>query len=192
MFRAWYNKRALDPRGPWGRLTLAIAYATEARLFITDLNQSPFNVGTHVALHDFTLEQVTELNRLYGDPLHTPGELNDFMDLLGGQPFLTRRRLHEMVTKHLSFSALAPLAARDDGAFGGHLRRLSFALQQDRGLAEVVKGVLLGKRCQTAESFYRLCSAGVLAGESAESARPRCQLYATYLKRILSEDAHSA
>jgi len=39
LFRSWHNKRALDPAGPWRRLTLAIAYATEAHLFITDLNQ---------------------------------------------------------------------------------------------------------------------------------------------------------
>jgi hypothetical protein len=50
LFRSWHNKRALDPSGPWARLTLAIAYATEAHLFITDLNQSPFNVGTRLAL----------------------------------------------------------------------------------------------------------------------------------------------
>ena len=37
LFRSWHNERALDPAGPWSRLTLAIAYATEAHLFITDL-----------------------------------------------------------------------------------------------------------------------------------------------------------
>ena len=49
LFRSWHNKRALDPAGPWQHLTLVIAYATEAHLFITDLNQSPFNVGTRLA-----------------------------------------------------------------------------------------------------------------------------------------------
>src|SRR6185295_15492434 len=46
LFRSWHNLRALDPNGSWSRLTIAIAYATEAHLFISDLNQSPFNVGT--------------------------------------------------------------------------------------------------------------------------------------------------
>jgi serine/threonine protein kinase len=62
LFRSWHNKRALDPAGPWHRLTLAIAYATEAHLFITDLNQSPFNVGTRLQLEDFTLAQIADLN----------------------------------------------------------------------------------------------------------------------------------
>jgi len=186
LFRALYNKRALDPRGPWGKLTIAIAYATEAHLFITDLNQSPFNVGTRLCLEDFSLEQVAELNHRYGGPLRDQTEVTQFMSLLGGQPYLIRRGLHELVTKHFSYDAFERVADRDDGAFGGHLRRLQFALKQDAGLVDVVKGVLNGEPCPTQESFYRLRSAGVLTGDSAQEAKPRCQLYADYLKRSLA------
>jgi AAA+ ATPase superfamily predicted ATPase len=35
LFRSWHNERVLDPAGPMAQLTLAIAYATEAHLFIT-------------------------------------------------------------------------------------------------------------------------------------------------------------
>ena len=69
LFRSWNNERLLDPSGSWSRFTLVIAYATEAHLFITDVNQSPFNVGTRLTLEDFTREQVAELNRRYGSPL---------------------------------------------------------------------------------------------------------------------------
>ena len=62
-FRSLHNARALDPDSPWSRLTMIIAYATEAHLFITDLNQSPFNVGTRLILEDFNAEQISELNR---------------------------------------------------------------------------------------------------------------------------------
>src|SRR5262249_26905933 len=37
LFRSWHNERALDPTGPWAGLTLIIAYATEAHLFIRDM-----------------------------------------------------------------------------------------------------------------------------------------------------------
>ena len=60
LFRAWYNARSYEPEGSWANLTLVIAYATEAHLFITDLHQSPFNVGTKITLVDFTPEQVAE------------------------------------------------------------------------------------------------------------------------------------
>jgi len=49
----------------------------------------------------------------------------------------------------------------------------------------VVRGMLQGKGCPTAESFYRLRSAGLVLGDSARDAKLRCQLYATYFERHL-------
>jgi serine/threonine protein kinase len=185
LFRSWHNKRALDPAGPWRRLTLAIAYATEAHLFITDLNQSPFNVGTRLQLEDFSFDQVTELNSRCGSPLRNPAEVARFQRLVGGHPYLARRGLHEMVTEKLDLGALEARADQDEGPFGDHLRRILVSLTQDAALSEVVRGVLQGKPCPTPETFYRLRSAGLIAGDSASDARPRCQLYATYLEKRL-------
>src|SRR4029079_654501 len=100
LFRAWYNKRALDPHGPWSKLTMAIPYSTEAHLFITDVNQSPFNVGTRLVLDDFTPPQLTELNERYGQPLKTEAHLTRFRKLFAGQPYLSRLGLHELATKN--------------------------------------------------------------------------------------------
>jgi len=185
LFRSWHNERALNPTGPWRRLTLAIAYATEAHLFITDLNQSPFNVGTRLLLEDFTFERVAELNRRYGSPLPDKAEVARYFRLVGGHPYLVRRGLHEMVAHGLELTALEAQAAHDEGPFGDHLRRLLISLTQDPGLCEVVRGVLQGRQCPTPESFYRLRSAGLMLGDSARDIRPRCQLYATYLERHL-------
>ncbi|MCI0488028.1 MAG: AAA-like domain-containing protein [Blastocatellia bacterium] len=185
LFRSWHNARSLDPSGPWHRLTLAIAYATEAHLFITDVNQSPFNVGTRLALEDFTIEQVEELNRRYGSPLRRAAELARFYALVGGHPYLVRRSLHEIVTTETVLSVFETHADRDEGPLGDHLRRILLLLSRDQNLCDVVRGVLEGRACPDAESFYRLRSAGVLAGDTAEDARLRCQLYSTYLKRHL-------
>jgi len=185
LFRSWHNKRALDPSGPWQRLTLAIAYATEAHLFITDLNQSPFNVGTRLQLDDFTFEQVAELNERYGEPLKDKAEIARYYRLLSGHPYLVRRGLHEMVTNNLSLADLEAGAVSDEGPFGDHLHRLLISLNKDAELCDVVRAVLQGKPCPTPESFYRLRSAGLAIGESTRDIRPRCQLYATYLERHL-------
>src|SRR6185369_6457160 len=115
LFRSWHNERALDPTGPWSGMTLAIAYATEAHLFITDMNQSPFNVGTRLALEDFTRDQVAELNRRYRSPLKNDAELGRFVQLVAGHPFLVRRALHEMLTQPLDIAALEAQADRDEG-----------------------------------------------------------------------------
>ena len=185
LFRSWHNERALDPSGPWSRLTLAIAYATEAHLFISDINQSPFNVGTRLTLEDFTLEQVAELNRRYRSPISSAEDLRVLFDLLGGQPYLIRRGLNELVSGDLRFADLAAQADRDEGLFGDHLRRILVLLAKDLGLRDIVRGILRGKPCPDPTSFYRLRTAGVVAGESPADVRLRCRIYETYLRRHL-------
>ncbi len=181
LFRSWHNERALDPTGPWARLTLAIAYATEAHLFITDVNQSPFNIGTRLVLEDFWPDQVAELNERYGKPLKDKAELDRFIRLVGGHPYLVRRGLHEMAKRKITLAALEEKAPRDDGIYGDHLRRILLLLARDPGLTEIVRNILRGLPCPTPDSFYRLRSAGLIKGSSATDAHPRCQLYASYL-----------
>jgi hypothetical protein len=166
-------------------LTLAIAYATEAHLFITDMHQSPFNVGTRLTLEDFTFEQVAELNRRYGSPLRDAAEVARFYRFVGGQPYLVSRGLHEMVMHNLDLATVAEHAARDEGLFSDHLHRILVFLVKDAELCDAVREVLRGRLCPEQRSFYRLRSAGVLTGDSARAARPRNQLYATYLEEHL-------
>lgn len=185
LFRSWHNARSLDPDGPWQHLTMAIAYATEAHLFISDLNQSPFNVGTRLVLDDFTLEQMAELNRRYDSPLKNESEVTTFYGLVSGHPFLVRKGLHEMASQSTNLSTFSQQAVRDEGPFGDHLRRFLVLLVQDAAMCDAMREVLSGQPCSSTESFYRLRSAGLLAGESSREARLRCRLYATYLSRHL-------
>ncbi len=185
LFRAWYNERSLDPDGPWSRLTLAIAYATEAHMFVADLNQSPFNVGTRLALSDFDLKEVGELNRRCGSPLPDQASLQRLYALIGGQPYLTRRALNEMAMRGLTLETLEAQAARDDGLFGDHLRRLLTTLSHDEVLTQSVRVMLLGRPCPTPESFYRLRSARVLSGEWGSEINFRCSIYPVYLLQRL-------
>ncbi|MBI1760302.1 MAG: AAA-like domain-containing protein [Acidobacteria bacterium] len=185
LFRSWHNARALNPAAPWRQLTLAIAYATEAHLFITDMNQSPFNVGTRLEVRDFDLEQVAQLNRHYGNPLQSATELERFYRVLSGHPYLVRRGLHELATQPTDLTEFEALADRDEGPFGDHLRRILVLLAQDEGLCNVVKAILSGLAVTDTRSFYRLRSAGVMTGETVQEMRPRCRLYAMYLMRHL-------
>lgn len=185
LFRSWHNERAMNPEGPWERLTLAIVYATEAHLFITDQNQSPFNVGTRLELADFTFDQTASLNELHGAPLRDGSELARFQRLVNGHPYLTRRGLHDMTASNLSLNEFERLADSDEGPYGDHLRRILVLLARDTELCDIVRGILRGQPARTPESFYRLRSAGLMSGDSARNVRPRCQLYANYLERHL-------
>jgi len=185
LFRAWHNERSLDPGGPWSRLTLAIAYATEAHLFISDLNQSPFNVGTRLALEDFTQGEVAELNRRYGSVLNGERELKRFVDLVGGHPYLVRKGLHAISDAGPDLEQFFAKTSREDGWFGDHLLRMYRSLVQDDTLCDAMREILRGRRCPTQESFYRLQSAGLISGASDMDAKPRCKLYRDFLGRRL-------
>jgi hypothetical protein len=185
LIRSWYNARSLDPSGPWSKLMLAIAYATEAHLFITDQNQSPFNVGIRLTLTDFSFEQLTSLNRRYSFPLKEDWEIARFFRLVGGHPYLVRRGLHEMAVRGIGIHEWESWAERGPGSFADHLRGVLVALESNPELTHAVREVLRGRPCPTEESFYRLRSAGIIVGETLRDARPRCQLYASYLERHL-------
>jgi hypothetical protein len=185
LFRSWHNSRSLDPTGPWNSLTLLIAYATEAHLFIRDPNQSPFNVGTRLVIDDFNRDQVSELNRRHGGPLKSADEVTRFIRLVGGHPYLVRRGLQEITNRKLDIGVFEAKATSDEGVFGDHLRRILMLLARNTDLMQVVRSVLLGRQMDDTEAFYRLRSAGVMSGASPEDMRPRCQLYAAYLRRHL-------
>jgi len=166
-------------------LTLAIAYSTEAHLFISDGNQSPFNVGTRLTLEDFTLEQVSDLNQRYGSPLKGE-EVPRYFRVVAGQPYLVRRGLHEMVTRNARMPEFELRAESEDWIFGEHLRRIALILSRESELLQTVRDLIEGRPCASWEHFYRLRSAGILTGDSSLEARFRCPLYAAFLKRHLN------
>jgi DNA-binding SARP family transcriptional activator len=181
LFRAWHNERSLDPAAPWSKMTLALAYATEAHLFLTDLNQSPFNVGTRLTLADFTPDEVEEMNRRYGSPLLGKTELQRFYALVGGHPYLVRRGLRALVEQEWEPDTMENAGKQELGALSDHLRRMLACLRQDACLCDAVRALLQGAPFPDAESFYRLHSAGIIVGDTPKNARLRCNLYRDYL-----------
>jgi len=185
LFRSWHNERSLDPSSPWEHLTLAIVYATEPHLFITDPNQSPFNVGTKLELKDFSIEHAIDLNERYGSPLTDETDVSRYCRLVGGHPYLLHNGIFEMKRRGLTLPDFEAVADQDEGPFGDHLRRILVLLARDPDLTEAVREVLRGKPCPTTDGFYRLRSTGLVSGHSAREAVLRCPLYEKYLERNL-------
>ncbi|HRF61268.1 MAG TPA: AAA-like domain-containing protein, partial [Fimbriimonadaceae bacterium] len=92
LVRSWHNRRALEPEGPWSRLTVLIAHTGEIEALISDPRQSPFDVGVVIDVEDLAREQVGELNETMGSPV-TPGELDAIFEQTQGHPYVTRRVL---------------------------------------------------------------------------------------------------
>ncbi|HLK58324.1 MAG TPA: AAA-like domain-containing protein [Chthonomonadaceae bacterium] len=184
LLRGIHTKRATEPHVPWGRFTLLIAAATEAHLYIRDLNQSPFNVGTRIALADFDDVQGAELQQRFASPLLSKIDPKRLGDLLGGHPYLLMRGLNEIKTRQLDFDAFERFALQADGPYHDHLEGMRRFLIADSELHADMLAILEGKPCSDA-SFFRLRSAGILSGDSSETAQPRCRLYAHYFERRL-------
>jgi hypothetical protein len=98
---------------------------------------------------------------------------------------LVSRGLYEIAVRSLTVDVFKKAAGEDVGLFSDHLRRLMAMLNQDESMREAFRELLRSGRCPTLESFYGLRSAGFISGETTESARPRCQLYAWYFTRHL-------
>lgn len=187
LVRSWHNGRATDRRGPWGRLTLVIGYATEAHLFIKDLNQSPFNVGVTVQLDMFLPEDVADLNERYGRPVKNPSDLLALHRLLGGQPFLVRRSFDLLTRGKIDFPTLLATADQDDGPFADHLRRVLVSVSQLPAVWDALAHSFVTPELPDSEGLQRLLAAGVLMGRSGRGYELPCELYRRYLSRFIPE-----
>lgn len=188
LVRSWHNKRALEPNGPWHRMMVAISYATEAHLFIPNLNESPFNVGIPIELDDFTLDQTNELNRRYGGPVRNQIVMNEMYSLISGHPFLTRCVFEEM-SRGVPWAVIRKAALSDNGPFAEHLRFIGRTLGMDSTLDDEIKSLFAKRPALSAGNFYKLRSAGIVKGRSANTAELRCDLYRQFFKNRLKSIA---
>ncbi len=183
MLRSWHNDRAIKPN--WKRLDLVLVTSTEPYQLISNLNQSPFNVGEILQLNDFSSEQLRILNSYHDSPL-TDDELNRIEQLLGGHPYLTRRAMYWIATRRMSFDELFRNATEDRGPFGDHLRYHLFRLRGNDALIRAFNQVIQGEPCPDDLLFFRLRGAGLVSRKENRTI-PRCRLYAEYFAKHLNE-----
>lgn len=186
LVRSWHNRRAMDPDGPFRKLTLVIAYATEAHLFIKDMNQSPFNVGIRIPMRDFGPAETRELAQRYG--LELPdADVARLVGLTGGQPFLTRRALDAMALNGFHIAELEAKADDDEGPFAEHLRRLLDVVDRDETTAAEVRRLLQNLPFRDGKTAHRLIAGGMLARRADGSLAFRVPTYRAFLARHLGE-----
>jgi DNA-binding SARP family transcriptional activator len=181
LFRSWHNRRALDPEGPWQKLSLVLIYSTEAHLLIPDRHQSPFNVGYPVTLNDFTPEQIAELNARYGSPMAHGEQIASYFHLLSGHPYLSSLGLALLCNGGTALPDLIAESDSDEGPFGPHLRQMLADLRRNPELVAAVKCILNNETLVSSSDFYRLRTAGIVVGKSVQTATMRCELYRSYL-----------
>ncbi|MBN1480812.1 AAA-like domain-containing protein [candidate division KSB1 bacterium] len=183
LIRGWHNSRAIN--AVWNNFNLAIAHSTEPYLWIQNINQSPFNVGTRIQLQEFTVEQVAQLNRLHSSVLKDEQEIKELIDFVGGQPYLLRQALYALVNRLCSFADLFENALLGNGPFRDHLRRLLWCLQQNEVLKKSLRQIIRKGQCEDEMHFQMLRAAGLIKGESRINVDLRCRLYEEFFRRHL-------
>jgi DNA-binding SARP family transcriptional activator len=174
LLRSWYEEGASDADGPWSRLTLLLSYSAEVHLHAVDPNQSPFNIGLRLEVGDFTPAETAELVARHA-PVPEGVTPERLMALLGGHPLLLRKALDVLVHEKQPWSALEATALRPGSPFRPHLAGLRQTLGAD--LAGRLAALAQREVRPDEEEFYRLRSAGVLAGDDPAGWRFRCELY---------------
>jgi hypothetical protein len=178
MLRFWHEESKRNQS--WKRLRVAISYSTEAYLAITDLNQSPFNVGIDYELQEFTFDEVKLLTEKHGLEL-TDLQINEMMEQIGGHPFLIRKALYELASGNYTFWDLTEKASKDDGPFGDHLRRHYLNLSHDKIYLEVMRNIIFKNYSKNDLVCNKLRAAGLIKG-STPSFRPGFRIYYDYFK----------
>ncbi|HWD40704.1 MAG TPA: AAA-like domain-containing protein, partial [Fimbriimonas sp.] len=131
-------------------------------------------------------DQLLDLNSRYGGPLSGPGEARQLQELIGGQPFLTRRALDVLARGSMDFATLLSFGDRDDGPFGDHLKRVLISVTELHAVQQVLKSALAdGALAAQDEGYQRLLAAGVLRQSPDNRAAFSCELYRRYLSRHL-------
>lgn len=181
LLRSWHNLRSR--RAIWEQFSLLMAISTEPYLLINDLQQSPFNVGLMLYLHDFDIDRLEELNARYGRFLNQE-ELPLLLEYLGGQPYLTRVALYTMVKEKMTYKQLSEIALAEDSPFIAHLRYQKQMLLSDTALKRGLKQVLTTNQCQDDMVRYRLLKAGLIK-QNGHDFICRCALYHQYFAQVL-------
>lgn len=186
LIRGWHNRRATHTQ--WAPVSLLLAHSTDPTLWIQDINQSPFNVGEHIQLEDFTAGQIRALAARHGLALATP-DVAALHVLTGGHPYLVRQGLYHLATGRFDLPGLTAEACDERGPFGDHLRQLRWRLHRDETLNPALQQILRTRRCEREDHFIRLKAAGLVRGETCREAEMRCDLYKRYFRGHLESQA---
>jgi hypothetical protein len=182
LLRSWHEESKFNP--VWRNLRLILSHSKEVYIPL-NINQSPFNVGLPVELPPFNDEQVADLIQRHGLSL-SPGEAVSLMDLTGGHPYLLRVALYYLSRGEISFAQLMRRAPTVEWAYGEHLRRHLYSLQEHPDLLAAMKRVIAvdePMRIETTQAF-KLSSMG-LVRFSGNDVVPLCDLYRQYFREML-------
>ena len=181
LLRAWHEKSKNNLI--WKNLRLVITHSKEVYIPL-HLNQSPFNVGLPIELPEFNREQTIKLMQLHGLAL-SEQQLNTFIQMVDGHPYLVRLGLYQIAKKRLTLDYFLQLAPTEEGLYRNHLRRHLLNIQ-DAGLETVTSEVMQAQAPLLIDSSdaFKLKSLGIVRHQG-NKVEALCDLYRLYFQNRL-------
>ncbi|MBE9044815.1 AAA-like domain-containing protein [Pleurocapsales cyanobacterium LEGE 10410] len=181
LLRSWYEEGKRLP--VWQKLRTIVVHSTEIYVPLK-LDQSPFNVGLPIQLHDFNLEEVEQLARRYGLQWQDGTQANKLMSLVGGHPALVNLALYHLSREEMTLSQLLETAPTATGIYANHLQRHRAALEKQPELAQALDRVMSVSEPVILAPIhsYKLVSMGLIK-QSGDKAIASCELYRQYFTK---------
>lgn len=187
LLRAWHEEG--KNQAIWQKLRLVISHSKEVYIPL-NINQSPFNVGIPIELPELTHSQVDGLIERHNVDL-TESQKAEFMDLLGGHPYLVRVALYNIVKGTMTCEELLQSAPTEAGIYYDHLRRHLANLKEDEGLIQALQLVITHDEPVEigSDEAFKLRSMGLVRFQG-NAVEPLCNLYRFYFcdRLVLQND----
>jgi serine/threonine-protein kinase len=181
MLRFWHEEAKNNDI--WKNMKIVISHSTEAYLAITDLNQSPFNVGIDNVLKEFTIDEVRHLSEIHQLSL-TDSQIVELMYLIGGHPYLINKAFYELASKNYSFNDFLQQAPLEEGPYSDHLKRQLLNLSSHPNYLSVMKLIINNQTTDNAIVCNKLRAAGLVTG-SIPNLKPNFKLYQIYFSKVV-------
>ena len=174
LLRSWYEQARRSPH--WGKLRLVMAYTSNTQVPL-EFAQSPFNVGLHLNLPEFTRDQIQDLAHRDQQQVEDisgvkftwdshPHWVTALHDQVGGHPYLVHLAINHLLRyPHCQVDDIVAIANHPRGIFADHLEFYRQIVATRPMLMAAVKDLLehpLGVQLPTSVA-YRLTSLGLVA-----------------------------
>ncbi|WP_310488289.1 AAA-like domain-containing protein [Chamaesiphon sp. VAR_69_metabat_338] len=175
LLRFWYEEAKTLPI--WQKLRLIVVHSTEIYIPL-QINQSPFNVGLPIQLHNFSQTEVQQLARSYGIDWEDGVAAGQLRDLVGGHPALVNLALYHLSREDLTLAQLLKTAPTASGIYHHHLQRHWVSLEAQPELLLALNAVMNATEPVDLEPIvaYKLSSMGSVRLLD-DKAIPACELY---------------
>jgi hypothetical protein len=142
-------------------------------------------VGLPIELGEFTSAQVRDLAERHG-LAWTEDELQQFIELIGGHPYLVRTALYYIAAGDFTLGEFLKTAPTEAGVYSSFLRGHLKVLQDCPELGAAMKKIVManGPVNVLTEEAFKLDSMGLVV-QVDNDVIPRCHLYRQYFRERL-------